>query len=67
VTGVVAIGTAGVLWFGARQVIDGAMTAGALVVFMTYLGKLFRPIQDPATVAALPLPLVPSRSAPPSD
>ena len=46
VTGLVAIGTAAVLWFGARLVLEGAMTAGALVVFMTYLGKLFRPIQD---------------------
>jgi subfamily B ATP-binding cassette protein MsbA len=46
VTGMVALGTAAVLWFGARLVIEGAMTAGALVVFMTYLGKLFRPIQD---------------------
>jgi ABC-type multidrug transport system fused ATPase/permease subunit len=46
VTGLVAIGTAGVLWFGARLVLEGAMTAGALVVFITYLGKLFRPIQN---------------------
>jgi ABC-type multidrug transport system fused ATPase/permease subunit len=46
VTSLVAIGTAAVLWFGARQVLEGAMTAGALVVFLTYLGKLFRPIQD---------------------
>ena len=46
VTGLVALGTAAVLWFGARLVLEGAMTAGALVVFMTYLGKLFRPIQD---------------------
>jgi ABC-type multidrug transport system fused ATPase/permease subunit len=46
VTAVTAVGTAGVLWFGARLVLDGAMTAGALVVFLTYLGKLFRPIQD---------------------
>jgi ABC-type multidrug transport system fused ATPase/permease subunit len=46
VTGLVALGTAAVLWFGARLVIQGAMTAGALVVFMTYLGKLYRPIQD---------------------
>ena len=46
VTTFVAIGTAGVLWFGARQVLDGAMTAGALVVFLTYLGRLFRPIQS---------------------
>ena len=33
------------LWFGAREVLSGAMTAGALVVFLTYLGRLFRPIQ----------------------
>jgi ABC-type multidrug transport system fused ATPase/permease subunit len=46
VTGLVALGTAAVLWFGARLVLTGAMTAGALVVFITYLGKLFRPIQD---------------------
>lgn len=46
VTGLVALGTAAVLYFGARQVLDGAMTTGALIVFLTYLGKLFRPIQD---------------------
>jgi ABC-type multidrug transport system fused ATPase/permease subunit len=45
-TGLVALGTAAVLWFGARLVLEGAMTAGALVVFMAYLGKLFQPIQD---------------------
>lgn len=48
VTTMVAIGTAAVLWFGAREVMAGAMTAGALVVFLAYLGKLFRPIQDVA-------------------
>jgi ABC-type multidrug transport system fused ATPase/permease subunit len=46
VTTLVALGTAAVLWFGARLVLEGAMTAGSLVVFMAYLGKLFRPIQD---------------------
>jgi len=46
VTTLVALGTAAVLWFGARLVLEGAMTAGALFVFMTYLGKLFKPIQD---------------------
>jgi ABC-type multidrug transport system fused ATPase/permease subunit len=45
-TSLVAFGTAAVLWFGARMVLAGAMTAGSLVVFMTYLGKLFQPIQD---------------------
>lgn len=46
VTVLVALGTAAVLWFGARLVLADTMTAGALVVFLTYLGKLFRPIQD---------------------
>ncbi|HEV7671397.1 MAG TPA: ABC transporter ATP-binding protein [Thermoanaerobaculia bacterium] len=43
---VVAIGTGGVLWFGTRLVLEGAMTAGALVVFLAYLARLFAPIQD---------------------
>jgi subfamily B ATP-binding cassette protein MsbA len=51
VTGIVAVGTAAVLWFGARLVLQGAMTAGALVVFMTYLSKLFRPIEDLARLS----------------
>jgi subfamily B ATP-binding cassette protein MsbA len=46
VTSLVALGTAAVLWFGARQVLEGAMTLGALIVFLTYLGKFFRPVQD---------------------
>ena len=46
VTALVAIGSAAVLWFGARLVMADQMTAGSLVVFITYLGKLFRPIQD---------------------
>jgi ATP-binding cassette subfamily B protein len=46
VTALVAIGTAAVLWFGARLVLDGGMTAGALVIFLAYLGRLFRPIQN---------------------
>ena len=46
VTVLVAVGTAAVLWFGSRLVIAGVMTAGALVVFLTYLAKLFKPIQD---------------------
>lgn len=46
VTSFVAIGTAAVLWFGAREVIAGTMTAGSLIVFTTYLGRLFRPIQS---------------------
>jgi subfamily B ATP-binding cassette protein MsbA len=46
VTSLVAVGTAAVLWFGARQVVAGTMTAGSLVVFLTYLGRLFGPVQS---------------------
>lgn len=42
----VAIGTALVLLYGARLVLAGNMTAGSLVVFLAYLSKLFKPIQD---------------------
>ena len=45
VTCLTAIGTAAVLWFGAREVMTGAMTAGGLIIFLAYLGRLFRPIQ----------------------
>jgi subfamily B ATP-binding cassette protein MsbA len=51
VTILAGIGTAAVLWYGARLAIAGAMTAGALVVFLTYLSRLFRPIQDLARVS----------------
>jgi ATP-binding cassette, subfamily B, bacterial len=37
---IVAGGTA-VLWYGARLAIAGELTAGALVVFLLYLGKMY--------------------------
>ncbi len=43
---VAAIGTALVLWYGASLVIANEMTAGSLVVFLLYLGKMFKPMQD---------------------
>lgn len=42
----VAIGTGLVLWYGARLVLDGSLTAGALVVFVIYLGKMYKPMRD---------------------
>jgi ATP-binding cassette, subfamily B, bacterial len=42
----VASGTALVLWFGARQAIAGALTPGLLVVFLLYLGKMYKPIRE---------------------
>ena len=43
---IVALGSAAVLWFGARQVLNGALTAGALVVFLLYLSKMYKPIRE---------------------
>ena len=43
---VVALCTAVVLWRGTALVLDGAMTIGALIVFLTYLSRFFKPVQD---------------------
>jgi ATP-binding cassette, subfamily B, bacterial len=43
---VVSIGTGLVLWFGARLVMSSAMSAGELVVFILYLGKMYKPMQE---------------------
>ena len=43
---VVAVGTALVLWFGARLVMENALSAGGLVVFILYLGKMYKPMQE---------------------
>src|SRR5215469_13291350 len=43
---IVAIGTALVLWFGGRLVLVGSLSAGSLIVFIWYLGKMYKPMQD---------------------
>ena len=43
---IVACGTALVLWFGSKQVLNGALTPGVLVVFFLYLGKMYKPIRE---------------------
>ncbi len=42
----VAIGTALVLWYGARLVLQGSLSPGDLLVFVAYLKSAFRPMQD---------------------
>jgi ABC-type multidrug transport system fused ATPase/permease subunit len=39
-----------VLWRGSALILKGAMTAGALTVFLSYLSKFFKPVQDLATM-----------------
>lgn len=43
---IVGVGTALVLWFGARMVLNGALEAGSLIIFIWYLGKMYKPMQD---------------------
>jgi ATP-binding cassette subfamily B protein len=43
---IVAAGTALVLWFGARMVLDGSLSPGSLVMFIWYLGKMYKPMQE---------------------
>ena len=43
---IVAVGTCLVLGYGARLVLSGGMTTGSLVVFIFYLGKMYKPMRD---------------------
>ena len=46
VNGVIAGGTALVIYAGARAVISGALTVGQLIVFISYLAQLYAPINQ---------------------
>jgi ATP-binding cassette, subfamily B, bacterial len=48
---IVAVGTGLVLWFGAQLVMTGALSAGGLVVFILYLGKMYKPMQEISKMA----------------
>jgi ATP-binding cassette subfamily B protein/subfamily B ATP-binding cassette protein MsbA len=43
---VIALGTAAVVWMGARHVLEGTLTVGSLVVFISYLASLYGPINN---------------------
>lgn len=43
---IVAIGTCLVLWYGARLALDGRISAGVLIVFLLYLGNMYKPMRD---------------------
>jgi ATP-binding cassette subfamily B protein len=43
---IVATGTCLMLWYGARLVLSGGLTAGSLVMFLLYLGKMYKPMKD---------------------
>ncbi len=44
VNALIAVGTAAVVWIGARHVLDGTLSLGSLVVFVSYLSSLYGPL-----------------------
>lgn len=47
----IAASTSFVLWYGARLVLDGALTIGEFIVFLAYLKTAFKPVRDLAKYA----------------
>jgi ABC-type multidrug transport system fused ATPase/permease subunit len=47
---IVSVCTAIVLWRGSSLILAGTMTAGALIVFLSYLTQFFKPVKDLATI-----------------
>lgn len=45
VESLLALGTAGLVWLGARHVLGGGLTIGALTIFLSYLRDMYQPIQ----------------------
>jgi ATP-binding cassette, subfamily B, bacterial len=40
-----ATGTAGILWFGTQHALHGELSIGAILVFLSYLGSLYAPLE----------------------
>jgi ATP-binding cassette, subfamily B, bacterial len=43
---IIAVGTCLVLGYGARLALAGQISAGVLIVFLLYLGKMYKPMRD---------------------
>ncbi len=43
---ITAVGTCAVLWFGSQMVMTERLSAGSMVVFVFYLGKMYKPMQE---------------------
>jgi ATP-binding cassette subfamily B protein len=48
----VAVGSALVVWIGARKVLGGQLSAGDLIVFVSYLRSMYRPLEDLAKLSS---------------
>jgi ATP-binding cassette subfamily B protein/subfamily B ATP-binding cassette protein MsbA len=49
---VTAVGTAGIMWLGARYALEGRMSVGTVLVFLAYLSSLYGPINALAYTAS---------------
>ncbi|NMC50134.1 MAG: ABC transporter ATP-binding protein [Desulfovibrio sp.] len=52
VGGITAAGTALVLYVGVRHVLDGSLTTGELLIFISYLATLYTPLSSLSTTVA---------------
>jgi ATP-binding cassette, subfamily B, bacterial len=43
---IIAVGTSLVLWFGARMSLEGSLSIGSLILFILYMGKMYKPMQE---------------------
>src|SRR4030095_11107331 len=41
-----AIGTAAIIWIGSQHALSGQITVGSILVFLSYLGSLYGPLQS---------------------
>ncbi len=48
---IIAGGTCLVLWFGGRMALAGSLSAGSLVLFIWYLGRMYKPMRELAKTA----------------
>jgi ATP-binding cassette, subfamily B, bacterial len=40
-----AVGTSAIIWFGARHALEGSLTLGTIIAFLSYLGSLYAPLE----------------------
>jgi subfamily B ATP-binding cassette protein MsbA len=43
---ITAVGTCLVLWFGGRMALAGSLSVGSLVIFIWYLGRMYKPMRE---------------------
>jgi ATP-binding cassette, subfamily B, bacterial len=43
---IIAAGSGLVLWFGGRMALSGSLSAGSLVLFIWYLGRMYKPMRE---------------------